>query len=534
MIELGIALTSEERAQLAPALRAIPASATVFERCHFVSVACLQHGLDRRAAELIQRAIVLEPNQDSPWKNLSYLFFHAGNYIESLRTIRKACHLDPLAADARARAGLCLLRLGEYPAGAQEFRAGLCLDPVARAANLNLGVALDEQKLGREAMVSLWRETIAYPASPEAYFNLGNAALGLGLVADSAQYYEAAIELGLRTPEILTSSALAHLTCGKFEIGWARFEHRFFLKEHDYAAPQLAVAKPLVRTGSSVSGRILVWAEQGLGDELMFGSLLNEFVSRSDSLLVQLDRRLLPLFRRSFGSNVDFMERGQVPAESLYDMHIPIGGLGRILRPTRESFACHKGVFLLPDHARARQMRSRLCGERRRFIIGISWKTTSSDTRIARDVPLTDLVSALSRQGVLLINLQYGELAEDLQTLRESGIGEVHQYPGLDTHNDIDGVAALAQACDLVVTIGNTVAHVAGAIGKRTFVLLPSPGVRASANRVMPGWRWLADGNTSIWYRTIRIFRCNQGEGWSGVLNDLSCACDELLNSPSE
>ena len=533
MIELGVTLTPEDRVQLEPLLRAIPTSASAFERLHFAVVACLQNGLRDLAAQLVPRAIALEPDQDSPWKNLSYLSFYAGDNLASLRSIRKACRLDPLAPDARARAGLCLLRLGDYAAGAHEFRAGLCLDPSLCGGNLNLGVALNDQLLSREAMISFFREINVYPAAPEAYFNLGNAALGLGCVVDATQYYVTAIQMGLRTAEIFTSSALAHLSCGNFEIGWEHFEQRFLLPEHSYAAKQLAVSKPLVRSESSVSGRVLVWAEQGLGDEIMFGSLINEFASRCDSLLVQLDSRLLPLFRRSFGLNVDFIERGFTPAESLYDMHIPIGGLGRILRPTRESFSSQRGVFLLPDNERAQRMRARLCGESRKFVIGVSWKTTNVDTRIARDIPLSELVAALSRHDVLLVNLQYGEFAEDLQNLQDSGVGEVHHYPGLDTHHDIDGVAALVQACDLVISIGNTVAHIAGAIGKRTFLLLPSPGVRASANRVMPGWRWLADGDTSIWYRTIKIFRCHQGEGWAEVLINLSSACDQLLSGSS-
>lgn len=529
MINLGLVLTAEQRARLAPALMAIPATATPFERWHLVSLACLQQGFRELAMESILRAISIDPEQDSPWKNLSYVSFHAGEHETSLRAIQKARHLDPLAADTRIRSGLCLLRMGEPASSTLEFRAGLCLDPVFRGGNLNLGVALDEQKLGRQAMDAYFREISAYPASAEAYFNLGNAAFGLGLSQDSVGYYDTAIELGLRTPDVTMSSALAHLSIGNFELGWLRFEDRFGLAEHRYARPQLASKKPMIGSSEPPYGRVLVWAEQGLGDEIMFGSLLGEFAPRADRLLVQLDRRLLPIFRRSFGSEVEFVERGQPPDESLYDMHTPIGSLGRILRPSLKSFSTHNGCFLRPDVERAQAMRSTLIGDSEAFLIGISWMTTSADTRSARSVPLTDLVSVLSRSGVELVSLQYGDVTADLEALRKSGLGDVQCLRGLDTNDDIDGVTALVQACDLVVTIGNTVAHIAGSIGKRAFVLLPQQGIRASANRVMPGWRWLEADGASVWYRSIRLFRCQQDTDWSPVLDGVSSALEALL-----
>jgi Tfp pilus assembly protein PilF len=526
---LTTASSAEENARLESAWRSIPSTASPFERWHLFSLACLQQGSNTRAEDAIRRAIVLAPDQDSPWKNLSYLRFHAGEDAVALHSIRKACFLDPCAADARIRAGLCLLRLGEQGAAGFEFRAGLCLEPTIRSGNLNLGVALDEQQLVREAMVSLFREIKVYPDTAAAYVNLGNTSLGMGLVSEAAGYFDTAIDLGLKSPSVLTSSALAHLSCGNFEIGWSRFESRFHLQEHQYALPQLAAKRPLIGPGCPAAGTVLVWAEQGLGDEIMFGSLLTEFAPQCDRLIVQIDKRLLSLFRRSFGPGFDFIERGAVPDESLYDRHLPIGGLGRLLRPTLQSFAGHDGVYLVPDGERVREMRSRLLADGARRVIGISWKTANAETLAARNVAVVDLVAALSRQGVRLVNLQYGHSKEELEAARAAGVGEVWQYPGLDTQNDIDGVAALIQACDLVVSIGNAVAHLSGAVGKRAFVLLPRLGVRAAGNRVMPGWRWLAGGDTSIWYQSIRLFRCSEDRDWGAVLAEVSAALDAFL-----
>ena len=246
-----------------------------------------------------------------------------------------------------------------------------------------------------------------------------------------------------------------------------------------------------------LTARVLVWGEQGVGDEVMFGSMLREFRGWCGKLLVQMDKRLIPLFRRSLPQDVEFYERGSVVSEDLYDSHIPIGSLGLHLRPSRESFEGHRGAYLKADPDRVRALRESFGladGER---LIGVSWRSSNPETGAGRSLPLWELAQVLGGEGRRLVNLQYGSVQEEIAEAQARCGIRVEQVPRVDCQNDLDGLAALIMACDEVVSIGNATAHLAGALGQKTTVLLP----------YSPSWRWMAKGDESPWYRSVRLRR---------------------------
>jgi len=246
-----------------------------------------------------------------------------------------------------------------------------------------------------------------------------------------------------------------------------------------------------------------------VGDEVMFGSMLGDFRSCVGKLLVQLDRRLIPLFKRSLPDDVEFFERGTVVPEDRYDSHIAIGSLGQYLRPTLESFEGKGGKYLWADPERIQAMREWLSVKEGERVIGLSWRSSNPETGAARSLALKDLVKSLQAPGVRFVNLQYGDVSAEIEALeRDEGI-TVLQCPGLDTTDDLDGLAALIEACDEVVSIGNATAHLAGALGKKTTVLLPKA----------PSWRWLAEGESTPWYTSVALMRRDaKDESWLPLL----------------
>ncbi len=313
---------------------------------------------------------------------------------------------------------------------------------------------------------------------------------------------------------------LCLLATGDFAEGWLCYEARF---KAGAVVPQCDSTKSIFQVVVSANDRVLVWAEQGVGDEVMFGSMLGEFRGMVGKLLVQLDRRLIPLFRRSLPDDVEFFERGTVVPEDRYDSHIAIGSLGQYLRPTLESFAGKGGKYLWADPDRVEAMRAWLSVQEGERVIGLSWRSSNPETGAARSLALSDLVKSLQAPGVRFVNLQYGDVAAEIEALRRDEGIEVLQCPGLDTTEDLDGLAAVIEACDEVVSIGNATAHLAGALGKKTTVLLPKLGVKAAGNKVMPGWRWLGQPSTCLWYDSVSLHRMYTNENnWVDALSRLS------------
>jgi hypothetical protein len=266
------------------------------------------------------------------------------------------------------------------------------------------------------------------------------------------------------------------------------------------------------------SRRVLVWGEQGVGDEVMFGGLLREFRGLCGEMLVQLDRRLVGLFERSL-PGVKFFVRGEVVDEGLYDEQIPIGSLARYLRPSRESFEGKGGGYLKAKAGLREHFRERMgvgSGER---VIGLSWKSAAPETGAARSLGLEELVSALSAVGqkVRFVNLQYGDVEADIRGVRERLGVEVYSESEVDNREDLEGLAGLIEACDEVVSVGNATAHLAGALGKKTLVLLP----------YVAGWRWLHEGDRCPWYDSVTLLRQTELGEWKKVLCELASVCSK-------
>jgi hypothetical protein len=217
------------------------------------------------------------------------------------------------------------------------------------------------------------------------------------------------------------------------------------------------------------------------------------------------------LFGRAL-PGVQVFERGKAVPEELYDEQIPLGSLGKWLRPTRESFEGKGGGYLKAEEGLGLRLRRELGVRDGERLIGLSWRSASAETGAARSVPLVELVGALRGvEGVRFLNLQYGDVGGELECLRrESGV-EVLSHPGIDNREDLEGLAGLIEGCDLVVSVGNATAHLSGALGQRTWVLLP----------YVAGWRWLHEGERCPWYQSVRLFRQAERGQWTTVLENL-------------
>ena len=439
----------------------------------------------------------------------------------------RALLLNPFSGEVHAALALKAINAGEHHLAREWLLRTIALDPSHRGCHLDLGLTYEITDDPARALRLYMRESSLSPADPAPHFNSGNVAMAAGEPTQSALCYDRAIELGMQSTGLIKSAAIAHLMAGSFGRGWALYESRFLssdLKTVDRHRT-LSSKNPPVRGSLSAykTASVLVWPEQGVGDEIMFGSMLGEFRQQVGQLLVQLDRRLIPLFKRSLPSDITFFERGTKVPEEMYDTHIAIGSLGQHLRPSIEAFRAKGGRYLLADPRRVRQFREWLDSKKEgQIVVGLSWLSSNADTGSTRSIPLSAIVQSLHDPGVKFVNLQYGSVNDELELISRKSDVEIVTPPNLDLTNDLDGLAALIEACDEVVSIGNATAHLAGALGKRTKVLLPRLGVRTKGGGVMPGWRWLGYLGSCLWYDSVELRRWHEWErDWTGVLSRL-------------
>jgi hypothetical protein len=264
--------------------------------------------------------------------------------------------------------------------------------------------------------------------------------------------------------------------------------------------------------GEPLDGKnVLVCAEQGIGDQIMFASCLPDLISRINHCVVECESRLVPLFERSFPGTSAIPRHGGNQLErtavlSTLDVHVPLGSLPRYFRRDIRAFTAHDG-FLKVDHDRRDNWRERFASVGEGLRIGVSWRGGSKGKEARqRSTLLSQWWEICSVTGTHFINVQYGDCRAELATAEQQGI-KIHHYEESDPLKDMDDFAALLQALDLVISVDNATVHMAGALGVPVWTLLP----------YVADWRWLRDRSDSPWYPSMRLFRQPTLGDWNNV-----------------
>jgi len=373
----------------------------------------------------------------------------------------------------------------------------------AASYHSNLGNVLQWRGELSQAGACYQRALQLKPDSAEIYVNLGNIFKALHQFDSSITCYRRALGLNPQLAEAATSEAAVQLLKGDFAAGWAGSERRWETLDHD--TPR-AYPWPRWKGEPIPSGRLLIWREQGIGDEIMFAGLIPDVVRSGASCVLDCDPRLETLFARSFPDVA--IVPSLVPEdhpELDIAAHLPCGSLPGLFRRSSEAFAATSSPYLVPDPLKRAMFRRRYFDGRK--TVGLAWRTTSKKTGHIRSVDLSTLAPLFALSGIRWISLQYG-CHDTLEEQAAAASAPILIDRDVDQLTNMDLFAAQVAAMDLVITIDNSTAHLAGALGVPTWVLLP----------FAPDWRWLLDRSDSLWYPSIRLFRQTQMGEWQSVV----------------
>ncbi len=426
----------------------------------------------------------------------------AGRLDEAAEGYSQVLAERPTHAESLQRLGAIALQLGNASDALELIDAAIALGGIEASWHSNRGLALRELRRLDEALAACDQSLALKRRNPEAWHNRAIVLNELSRHGEAVAAFNRVLAIDPAAGPARWGKAMTHLLMGNLAAGWDLFDARWRSNECD-SVPRVT-ERPAWRQGKA-PGRQLLWQEQGVGDAILFASLLPQWHARVPDLRVEVDARLVPLFRRSMPT-IAWAGVGTT-SDDAFDSHLSLAELPRHLRRNLEDFAGRQQPWLVPDSNRVGMLRAALApaGER---VIGISWRTANKRKAFERNVPLVDLARALVTEGVRLVSLQYGHTEDERAALRRDADIDVQSAPGVDPWADLDGLAALIGACDLVVSIDNSTVHMAGAIGKPTWVLLPK----------VPEWRWMLDRADSPWYPSVRLWRQAERGRWADVL----------------
>jgi tetratricopeptide (TPR) repeat protein len=447
----------------------------------------------------------------------------AGRLSEALRCAQLASEADPASAPVRAMLAEASGMLGDVKAAELHSRAALRLEPENVRALLNLGSALKDQDRIDEALAAYERALRLAPDDAELCAARGTLSLeGYGRLDEALVWYRRARELRPQDARAEILEAHALLLYGRYAEGWQRFESR---KRSVFNAELHAQVRLPEWQGDSLEGRsIVLYSEQGLGDEIMYAACIGEVLRRARACHILANERLAGLFARSFpGAHVvawrkggEKQKRAEVPQA---DVCCALGSLPRYLRNSTQDFPDHRG-YLVADPGRVLRWRERLQGLGATTCIGISWRGGFPWTgAVRRSLELGRLAAILQIPGIAWVSMQYTDCAAEIERFTEVTGVRVHHWQ--DAVGDFEAHAALAAALDHRVSVCTTFAHLCGALGKPVSILVP----------YAPGWRYGIEGATMPWYPSARLYRQLSPGAWDVPIQALAADLRKFVNA---
>ncbi|MGA7107204.1 MAG: tetratricopeptide repeat protein [Terracidiphilus sp.] len=428
----------------------------------------------------------------------------AGRLSEAEQAYREILAHAPHHADSLHLLGMVAFQSGMLDDAAELIRKAIAVHAKGAAYHANLGNVLQAQDKLEEAAASYRHALAIKPNLAEVHLNLGNVLKAQNKVDECVVCYQRALSLQPDLAEAAVAEAMALLLKGDYAAGWKGLETRWQTRE--FETPWRAYPQPVWKGEPLGSGRLLIWGEQGIGDEIMFAGLIPDALAIVHELVLDCDARLRPLFARSFlGATVLAGCDPQQAADLRIAAQMPSGSLPGVFRGSFPAFANRISPYLVADPLERERLRARYADGRKQ--VGLAWRTRNQKTGRRRSIELAMFAALFGLEGVRWVSLQYGDPDELEHEARAAG-APLLVDKSVDQLADIDCFAAQVAAMDLVITIDNSTAHVAGALGVPTWLLLP----------FAPDWRWLLEREDSPWYPTVRLFRQPRHGDWDAVM----------------
>lgn len=477
-------------------------------------------------------------------------WYGAGEVETAIDYFRRSLALDPRCLEVHYNLGVALQHLKREEEAEKAYRTALTLNADYVPVLNNLGIVLRRMRRYEDALAPALRAAELAPRDAEVLNNLGLALADLGRWSEAKGYYAEALRLQPDYPQARSNRCAALMNCGEldaatacfkeiarahpedadarlnlshalllkgeFAQGWDEYEQRFSSQCSERSATGVRPLPQRFWQGEDLEGSsLLVWAEQGLGDQVLFAGMIPDLLARGTRVTLECDSRLVTLFQQSFPEVLVVPRQDPPTREALQtDWQLPLGSLPRHFRRSLADFPNHAG-YLRADPGKAATWAQRL-EQNGKLRVGLNWAGNPSFRHDRwRSARLRDLAALGDVADIEWFNLHQGERACDL----ESAPFPLRDFAG--EWRDMDDTAAFLVNLDLVISTCTSIPHLAGALGKPVWVLVHG----------MPYWTWGNSEERTPWYPSARIFRQGQWRSWESLARAVADQLRKLVAS---
>jgi tetratricopeptide (TPR) repeat protein len=450
------------------------------------------------ARERYKKVLARDPKHFDALHLLGSVCAQSGQTELGVSLLKRAIRVNPNAALAHCALGVALNELKRCEEALASLDASIALAPGHAVAHYNRGLVLSELKRPEDALAAYDRAVALNPADALTHNNRGLALGDLRRPDDALKSLDEALALNPQNPDAVVNRAYVLLGMGRLQEGFAAYEQR---KVKDPVAHRFDRGRPWTGAEDVQGRRVFLYHEQGLGDSIQFARYAPLLEARGAEVVLSVQDPLLPLIRQ-LSPTVELLGEDARPGR--FDYHCALLSLPLAFGTTLETIPARERYFEAEPERLAKF--EALLGPRTRPRIGLAWSGNPSHRNDHnRSIALARLAPLLAHEADW-VALQNEVRPADAAALKASGV----RFFG-EALVDFADAAALAQLMDLVITVDTSLAHLAGALGKSVFILLP----------FNPDWRWMLDRSDSPWYPTARLFRQPRRGDWKSVLAEV-------------
>jgi tetratricopeptide (TPR) repeat protein len=452
------------------------------------------------AISCFQEAIQLNPKLPAAYYALGSLLQQQGGTERAMALYKKILELSPYHSDTYNILGSAFQEKGQIDDAIASYQKAIQFNPNSFLAHNNLGTALKLHGKIDEAINNFQKALELNPGFSEALNNLGNAFRDQGKLDESILCYRKAIQINPQFADAHWNLAFALLLAGRFEEGWKEYEWRWKLKE-----PKHKLSQPLW-DGSDITGRsVLLYAEQGLGDVIQFARYASMVADRGAHVIIGCQKELKSLLRGVNGVS-DIRAFGDPLPH--FDLCCPIMSLPGIFKTFLDTIPSNI-PYIQVDALVEKKWRDKLSKDHSKLNVGLAWAGSQGHLNDRNRSCLPDLFLPLARiKDVKLFSVQK-DISEKWS---DDSLKDLNMIDYTKEVEDFTDTAGIIMNLDLVISVDTAVVHLAGALGKPVWTLLP----------YAPDWRWMLDREDSPWYPRMRLFRQPSPGDWKSVIDHVT------------
>ena len=456
-----------------------------------------QKGEINNARKFVKIALEIN-NQDLLSLNISGLIdYKDGKFINAKNCFEKAIKINSDYIDSYNNLGACLLELEEIHKAFKKFKIAYKKNNKNILTLINIGNVLglfDKLK----ASINFFKK--ALELSPNNSDILANIAICYCRERDFKNakiYYDRAIKINPKDYKLKSAYSSLKINLNRFNDCWDLFDSRLLIEKNNKKLKSFHLVKDSLFNNLKIdyNKKLLVLREQGIGEEILFSSVYPDIIKNFKNVKFEVDKRLIGIFKRSFKKDIFFEEGHFSNSNKVKDFELVAyaGSLVRFFRKQESDFNYNN--FLYVDGYQSNKFKADLLEYNSKVKIGISWKSNISNYGRLKSLSIDDFETFFNKDRII-INLQYGNITDELNYLKSKNMVMKH-FKDLDIFNNIEGCFGLLYNLDLLITVSNSTAHFAGALGVPTIVICPK--------KSSTYYYWNVKNKSSIWYKNIKV-----------------------------